>query len=125
MKAIGTARGVVLVVDDDREVSGTLADILEDAGYQVMVAGDGAEALDLLRRGPRPSLVLLDLRMPRMDGFQFQAEKRRDPTLEGIPVVVFTADRTSAPHADDLEVAAYVEKPARLEELLAVVHRFH
>ena len=125
MTAVGTARGVVLVVDDDREVSSTLADILEEAGYEVMVADDGAQALELLRRGPRPSLVLLDLRMPRMDGFQFQAEKRRDPALEGIPVVVFTADRTSAPLAGDLAAAAYLEKPARLEELLAVVHRFH
>jgi CheY-like chemotaxis protein len=125
LKAVGTARGVVLVVDDDREVSGTLADILEDAGYQVMVADDGMQALDLLRRGPRPSLVLLDLRMPRMDGFQFQAEKQRDPALDGIPVVVFTADRTSAPRAGALDVAAYVEKPARLEDLLAIVHRFH
>ena len=125
MKAAGTARGVVLVVDDDREVSGTLADILEDAGYQALVAHDGVQALEILRRGPRPSLVLLDLRMPRMDGYQFQAEKRRDPALVGIPVVVFTADRASAPRADDLDVAAYVEKPARLEELLAVVRRFH
>jgi CheY-like chemotaxis protein len=122
---MGAARGVVLVVDDDHEVSGTLTDILEDAGYQVMCAADGVEALELLRRGPRPSLVLLDLRMPRMDGFQFQAEKRRDPALHAIPVVVFTADRTSAPQADDIDVAAYIQKPARLEELLAVVHRFH
>ena len=125
MKAVGTARGVVLVVDDDRDVSSTLADILEEAGYQAIVAHDGVQALELLRRGPRPSLVLLDLRMPRMDGYQFQAEKRRDPALVGIPVVVFTADRTRVPRADDLDAAAYVEKPARLEDILAIVQRFH
>jgi len=75
----------VLVVEDDRDVRESLVAVLEDAGYRVMSAADGRAALDLLRAGPRPAVILLDLMMPVMDGFEFRAEQVRDPSLADVP----------------------------------------
>jgi CheY-like chemotaxis protein len=74
----------------------TLRDAVTDQGYGAMTAGDGLEALALLRSGkqPLPSVVALDIRMPKMDGLQFLEEQKRDPKLAGIPVIVIAADRS-------------------------------
>ncbi|PLS79555.1 MAG: response regulator, partial [Chloroflexi bacterium] len=82
----------ILVVDDDSGIREALTDILEDEGYAVRSACDGQAALDLLRQQAEPpALVLLDLMMPRMNGWQFRSEQRRDPALANIPVVVISA----------------------------------
>src|SRR5687767_15980220 len=65
----------VLVVDDDQDLRDSMAELVREAGYRVAVAADGREALALLERGPLPTLVLLDIRMPVMDGLR--SEERR------------------------------------------------
>jgi CheY-like chemotaxis protein len=115
--------GSVLIVEDDHDVRDSLRDVLEDAGFMVSAAGDGAEALKLLRGGLRPGVILLDLMMPRMNGYEFRAEQRRDPSLSDIPVVVLTADR-AARGSTELQADDYLAKPAGADEVIAALCRF-
>ena len=107
----------ILVVDDDPDIRQTLTEILVDEGYAALTAGDGVEALSLLRSDRPPALVVLDLTMPVMDGFEFLAEQRRDAAVAGIPVVVITAGVKR--RSEDLGVAAVLAKPFSVAELLS------
>lgn len=89
-------RHAVLVVDDDAGVRSLYIDALEASGHDVSIATDGAEALDRLRRGPHPCVVLTDMRMPRMDGFELSRAAAHDSQLAAIPIVVLTGDRILA-----------------------------
>ena len=82
----------ILVVDDDADIRHSLTEILVDEGYAALTAGNGSEALSLIRANHPPSLIVLDLMMPIMDGYEFLAEQQRDGELAHIPVVVVTAD---------------------------------
>jgi CheY-like chemotaxis protein len=113
----------VLVVEDDELTREVVTLMLEGQGYAVQEAGDGQEALDRLREGPRPGCILLDLRMPRMDGRQFRSRQRQDPALAGVPVVVVSAEPELAAEAASLGAAGYLQKPVRAEALLAAVRR--
>src|SRR5262245_62580032 len=83
------ARGL-LVVEDDAGVREVVLEILREAGYRAVAVGDGRRALDFLREHELPGLVLLDMVMPGMDGWEFLAEQRRDPRLAEVPVVAMT-----------------------------------
>jgi CheY-like chemotaxis protein len=83
----------ILVVDDDPAVRDLLVDALSEAGHRVEVARDGEQALDRLRAGVSPCVVLTDVRMPRMDGFELSRAVARDPQLAAIPIVTVTGDR--------------------------------
>jgi len=80
----------VLVVEDDEDVREFMELLLSTSGYETMGAGDGIEALDKMRQR-LPCMVLLDLQMPRMDGWQFREQQLRDPRLAKVPVVCITA----------------------------------
>jgi CheY-like chemotaxis protein len=122
--AAGDPAGVpspVLVIDDDEDVREVVATVLGDAGFAVEVAGDGAEALRLLRgEGLAPCLILLDLMMPVMDGYRFRAAQRDDPALAAIPTIIFTAGGVGA-EVEALAALAVVRKPIDLRRLLAIV----
>lgn len=108
-------RHSVLVVDDEASVRSLFVEALEESGHRVSVAVDGAAALDQLRDGRLPCVVLTDVRMPRMDGFELSRAVGRDPQLASIPIVVLTGDRIlsfSSPARD---------KPFSVMELDALV----
>jgi CheY-like chemotaxis protein len=86
----------VLLVEDDAAIASSLGDALGEEGLRVATAANGREALAMLRNGPRPSAIILDLMMPVMDGWDFRHEQLRDPALKDIPVVVVTATGFSA-----------------------------
>jgi CheY-like chemotaxis protein len=111
-------------VEDDFDVRDALVEILESEGREVMGAGNGLEALNQMRMGPSPCLVLLDLMMPVMDGWQFRVEQLRDPRLAVIPVVLMSADARVDQEAATLGAAAYLRKPLEVEELLEIVARY-
>ena len=101
-----------------------LTEILEDEGYKVAGAANGQEALEYLRQRPQPNLILLDLMMPVMNGWQFRQEQQLDPALAGIPVVVISADNSIQQRAATINASAYLAKPIQLETLLSTVERF-
>jgi CheY-like chemotaxis protein len=108
----------ILVVDDDRDVRESLADILVSKGHVVRTAADGREALSQLRERIA-SLILLDLMMPVMDGPAFLSALRADPSLAAVPVIVATASDASALHG----IRRCLRKPYDVEELLKEVSR--
>ncbi len=109
----------VLVVDDDQAIREALADVLGELGYGVVGAGDGQQALAYLQEGCKPFVILLDLGMPVMDGWEFRKELLKDPRFAGLPVVVITASRDQ--HAETLRVTDVLTKPVRLERLIEVL----
>lgn len=117
-------RNDVLAVDDDYDVLLALQDVLEMEGYRVIPARSGREALDLLHRGLRPALILLDLMMPDVSGWEFLAEQRQDVELARIPVVVVSGQGLSTREVASLGVAGYLKKPVDLDELLSTVSHF-
>ena len=117
-------RGNVLVVEDDPELLVSLSEVLESEGYHVTGARNGLEALGRLRGGTRPSVILLDLMMPIMNGWQFRYEQRQDSDLAKIPVVVVSAKSDSQQHALWLEADGYITKPIDLKVLLDTLSRY-
>jgi CheY-like chemotaxis protein len=111
----------ILVIEDDTEVRGCLSMMLHSEGFTVEAAGDGEEALAYLRTHSTPSLILLDLTMPTMDGREFRRQQLADPRLAKIPVIVLTGRREVAKLARELGVVEVLSKPVNLEELIHVV----
>ena len=117
--------GLVLVIDDDPDVREAVRDTLEDEGYRVSVAENGEAALRRLRDGERPTVMLLDLMMPVMDGEQFHAAVMDLPALRDIPIVLMSADRFADEKGSKLGVARTLRKPVRLPDLLDAVETFY
>jgi CheY-like chemotaxis protein len=110
----------ILVVEDDEDAREAMVALLELKGYQAVPAGNGKEALDYLRRAPVPDLIILDLWMPVMDGWQFRSEQVRDPRLAEIPVIVVTALSDRA----DVDADEIIIKPVDVDRLLKTVGHY-
>ena len=118
--------GPILVVEDDQDIRETLASVLTDEGYSVVPAANGAEAIAYIRGegASRPRLILLDLMMPVMNGWEFSAELRNHEGGAAIPVVVLTGDANVDDTAAELGAADLLRKPISLKTLLELVARF-
>ncbi len=117
-------RPVVLLVEDDVDVREVITDVLSESGYEAVPVPHGQAALDWLRSSDAPALILLDLMMPVMDGYQFRAAQQADRALAPIPVVVLTAHGNAGDAVERLGAAAYLRKPVRLEELLDTIAKY-
>jgi len=117
----------VMVIEDSQDLQTLLARVLRDDGYAVECASGGREALTKLN-GQMPSLphvIMLDLMMSDMDGYQFRAAQVQDPRLSQIPVIIMTADGNIRGKSDSLKANAYLKKPfAGIEDILQTVARF-
>lgn len=113
----------ILIVDDEPGVRDSLRDVLEDEGYTVVEAANGREALEYLQAHARPCLVLLDLMMPVMNGFDFLAAVQADTALASLPFVIISA--ATADKLDDAKRSAVpigvLPKPVQLKPLLSLV----
>jgi CheY-like chemotaxis protein len=111
----------ILIIEDDEGVGPSIANLLRDEGYDVAIATSGRIALDRLRNDPLPSLILLDLMMPEMDGIEFRMRQLADERLASIPVIVISARPDIARQAKQLLIEDFLAKPMNFEELLHVV----
>jgi CheY-like chemotaxis protein len=112
-----------MIVEDDRDIRLALTQVLSDEGYRSIAARDGVEGLALLREGPQPKVILLDLMMPNMDGWQFRRALRSDPEVASIPVIVVTADPAAEARIHTLGVAGFLKKPVSIDALVAALER--
>ncbi|MEA2701108.1 MAG: hypothetical protein QOI66_5379 [Myxococcales bacterium] len=115
------AKGRILVVEDEEMLRDAMGPFLEEAGYEVSFAENGKEALRRLYTEAIPALIVLDLRMPVMDGWEFRTIQRDDPKLGLIPVVAISADGSS--QASAISADAYLRKPVDGTELLSTIER--
>lgn len=118
------ARDCILIVEDDASLRETLADLLADEGYRVAEAANGQEALQRLRGAALPCIILLDLMMPVMNGWEFREHQRRDPALAGIPVAVVTGVRNTLDKVAALDAVGYFQKPIDIPALLETVSQY-
>jgi len=115
------ASSLIMVIDDDHHVRSALTELFTDEGYRVVAIADGGEALRYLSSQELPQVILLDLMMPVLDGWQFRAEQVMNPALAAIPVIVITAQSGVDP-TRDLGVEL-VSKPFDTHRLLSLVRR--
>ncbi len=114
----------VLVVDDDEDLLAVLREVIEEEGYRVLTAPNGEAALDLLRSGEDPCMILLDLKMPGMGGHEFRRRQLADARLADIPVVGFTGLWNGEEVAHQLALASCLRKPVNLHHLLETVAHY-
>lgn len=113
------SRSTILVVEDDHDIRVGVRSLLEDEGFRVVTVTNGVAALETLERGRQaPSLIILDLMLPVMDGWEFAARLRQRPKLAGIPIVIMSAYED--PPAPD-GIVGFIKKPVNAEALLHLV----
>ena len=121
--------GPLLIVEDDDDIREALQGFLEMEGYEVQVARHGREALEFLHRHPRPSLILLDMALPVMDGHRVLAARKETEGLQEVPVVILSAGmaamnpRDRALYAANYNVSAFLMKPASPQQLVDIIER--
>lgn len=114
----------IMIVDDDPAILDDYAELLREEGYMVTTAANGAEALQRLRASEPLSLIMLDLRMPVMDGHSFNAMLRKDPTFDHVPVVLLSGAVEILAEVDRMGASGFLAKPATVTELLGTVQTF-
>jgi CheY-like chemotaxis protein len=119
-----SSRLALMIVDDDDDLRDALADVMTAQGYEVAAFADARVALAALEAGATPFLILLDLMMPGMSGWEFRAAQLENPTLALIPVVVVTAAGNVSDGARTLSSVEVLRKPFALEILLPLVARY-
>ena len=121
MQLSGAHTEPILVIEDNDDVRDMIAVTLELEGHRVVTASNGREALYLLHHGVEPCMILLDLMMPVMNGWEFQKAVEREPQLRDIPIVVVSATGTDV---NRTQAAAVLPKPIDVDKLLDVVEDF-
>lgn len=115
-------RSTIFIVEDDVDTREMLGRFLELEGYAVETASNGRQALDRLGTGVPVCVIVLDLMMPVMDGWQFRSEQVKSQELAGIPVIVVSA--AGRDRLQQIEADAYLPKPVDLDELLKRISQF-
>ena len=112
----------VLIVEDEDDLRQMMAQLLAVEGFKAATATNGREALEYLERGDYPDVILLDLMMPVMDGWEFSRRQQSDPNLKQVPVIVLSA--LDATRAAGLKSVAFLEKPLDFDRMLRLVRGY-
>jgi CheY-like chemotaxis protein len=113
----------ILVIEDEVVTRELICRVLRQRGYTVSEAGGGFEALFLLQATPRPDLILLDLMMGMISGWEFRRCQLQDPAIASVPVILVSAANDLARHARDLDASEWMDKPVVAARLLDTVRR--
>lgn len=115
----------VLLVEDDQDIRELVTEALDLAGIKSKAAVNGEDAIEKLKLlDQKPSLILLDLMMPKTDGIWFCKERKKYEALTGIPVVILTADNSVEAKTADLGIDGILKKPVRIDDLLGTAQRY-
>jgi CheY-like chemotaxis protein len=112
----------VLIVEDDEDLREMMAQLLTLEGFHAASVSNGREALDYLHETASPDVILLDLMMPVMDGWEFRRQQQADPTLADVPVIVLSA--LDHARAAALDADAFLKKPLDFDRLLTLVRTY-
>jgi CheY-like chemotaxis protein len=123
LAGVGMSQAVILVVDDNTDIRETVCFVLEEGGYETAGASNGQEAIDWLHCETAPSVILLDLAMPVMDGYEFLTLKEADPFLDDVPVVVMTATGNCGQQLFGHQIFECLLKPFSTGVLLDAIQR--
>jgi CheY-like chemotaxis protein len=117
----------ILIIEDDKDIRDSIAEVLEVEGYEVASAANGQEGMDYLRgvgAGERlPDAILLDLMMPVMNGMQFRAAQLSEPKYAEIPVIVMSADNRAVQKSEEMRSAMCILKPLEIDDLVSALNR--
>lgn len=113
----------ILIIEDDKDIRETLAELLHSEGYSVRLAEDGQKALQSLETGVKPDLILVDLMMPKMSGKEFIQQARSALRLKNIPIIVMSALSNTEAWGHELDVSGILKKPLSIEELFLMINR--
>ena len=122
MSPSAVAHCPVLIVEDDVELRDMMAELLTLEGFVATAVANGREALEYLGKGNRPDIILLDLMMPVMDGWEFRRKQQSDPALAAVPVVVLSA--LDHRRAAEVDAVAFLKKPLDFDRLLELVRQY-
>jgi CheY-like chemotaxis protein len=112
----------VLIVEDDDDLREMMAQLLSLEGFQAAAVANGQEALEYLRQGTAPDLILLDMMMPVMDGWEFRRRQKSDPSMAEVPVIVLSA--LDQGRITDISAEAILKKPLDFDRLLELVRTY-
>jgi CheY-like chemotaxis protein len=112
----------VLIVEDDEDLREMMAQLLTLEGFDAATASNGREALDYLNNAEKPNVILLDLMMPVMDGWEFRRQQQADPALAPVPVIVLTA--LDYARGAKVDAAAFLKKPLDFDRLIDLVRAY-
>ncbi len=116
---------MILVVEDDRDIREFLAVLLQAEGYDVVTASNGSQARDHLVSSTVPELILLDLMMPELDGWNLRKELSVNTDLRDVPIIILSGLSNLHQEAQALKVAAYFKKPFDMDDLMETIRTVH
>jgi len=113
--------GLILLIEDDFVLRSSLTELLEEEGFRVECCADGRDGFRRLHQSPIPNIILLDVMLPHLDGFEFRALQRRVPTFANIPVIVMSAYHLDRATLDELELPLAFRKPLDVAQLVTTM----
>jgi CheY-like chemotaxis protein len=122
MTSTAVAHCPILIVEDDADLREMMAQLLTLEGFRASTVANGREALEYLSQGDKPDVILLDLMMPVMDGWEFRRQQQADSSLNKVPVIVLSA--LDQQRAADVNAVAFLKKPLDFDRLLELVRQY-
>ena len=115
----------ILIIEDDTEIRNTMIDFLEDEGFVVKAAENGAHGISILEASSvLPGLIFLDIMMPVMDGVEFRSAQLKDVNFSKIPTIIFSADGRVNQKVDTTGIVEVLKKPVELDDIISLANRF-